>query len=315
MGGNRNAIAYGILKSVKVNTKGMSPKQAWQKVKELGLLGKAKSYGYNDDELDDLFDEINNFHPTPEMERVIEKAKGVAKKVTVTTNAHENFEKAIDHLIALKERYGFEMLDEIKTADFSRDNPARASAKTLTLSNQFLENPKMVLDIDTENLHSINFNYITAQEAYDAVKFDRRSSSAVIEKALDLYVEKAKRNAFGRLHVGIVDGVSADEIINIVITHEIGHVIAGRLSPQKQKHIDAKFEDFKYQYNQINEPDAEVLLHHLSLRALDSSSEFVAELFTSFHYSEPLVKEVIRGLIGRDENKDEFTRFLQWFRA
>ena len=37
-----------------------------------------------------------------------------------------------------------------------------------------------------------------------------------------------------------------------------------------------------YQYNQINEPDAEVLLHHLSLRALDSSSEFIAEAFSLY---------------------------------
>ena len=38
MAGNQNAIAYGILKQAGVDTEGMTPKEAWKKVKELGLF-------------------------------------------------------------------------------------------------------------------------------------------------------------------------------------------------------------------------------------------------------------------------------------
>ena len=311
MGGNRNAIAYGILKSAKVNTKGMSPKQAWQKVKELGLIGKAKSYGYTDDELDALFDEINNFHPTPEMERVIEKAKGVAKKVTVTTNAHENFEKAIDRLLALKERYGFEMLEEIRTEDWVGTNPAsvRKKGQVLVLSNSFLENPQIVLDEDMKNFSETKDDYNFAKNQYDKAK----KTHSVDNNLETEYINKAKKYAFLREHVHMYEGMLPKEIIDVVLTHEIGHIISSGFSNEKKSQLLNKFLKLKKQYELIDKPEDTVPIQMLSYRAIKDVSEFFSELFVAFEYKEPTADILIPQIIG--ENTYEQQGFLGWIRS
>lgn len=42
-----NRIAYGMLKKAGIDTEGMSPKEAWEKVEELGLQTSSSRYGKN----------------------------------------------------------------------------------------------------------------------------------------------------------------------------------------------------------------------------------------------------------------------------
>ena len=296
MGGNRNAIAYGILKSAKVNTKGMSPKQAWQKVKELGLIGKAKSYGYTDDELDAMFDEVNTFHPTPDMERVIEKAKGVAKKVTVTTNAHENFEKAIDQLILLKNQYGFEMLEEIKTADWVGPNPASVSkdGKTLMISNRFLENPKIVIDNDIKVLTGISQDYQNSKSDFNELLNNKCEDVKLLNEAQSEYLENARKSAFVRCHIGINDITKPDDILKTVITHETGHILSARFSKDKKEKLVKDFQRLMSQYKAIENPQERALIHSVSLRATERAPEFFSELFVMFNTSDEMPEELHR---------------------
>ena len=37
-GGNRNALAYGLLKGAGVNTDGLTPTQAWEMVSQMNLM-------------------------------------------------------------------------------------------------------------------------------------------------------------------------------------------------------------------------------------------------------------------------------------
>ena len=71
-----NRIAYGMLKQAGINTDGMYPKEAWEKLKELDLQPSEQN--------------------KPTKESIHEKAQKIAHNVNITSESYKAVDRALD---------------------------------------------------------------------------------------------------------------------------------------------------------------------------------------------------------------------------
>ena len=294
-GGNRNALAYGLLQGAGINTAGLSPGDAWELVSQLNLM-ESKRWKRTEEDKRDIKkknDDLNQRGVTTEsLERDARKHankadfRGVSNLSAVA--------ESIDTVNDISEKYSLRNLDMLRKRNLSRGTMASANGTLVNVGTRILRNPNAAYRICVRD-----FQDQTQQSIADIQQRLSTATDPKIQTSLQQRLQRAKEDAKYSRHNVVYQG---DEIKSVV-THEMGHVIADQLhgfvnSPLsrgasgKNKILVDCFEESKRNGD----------IYKISAYAAQDADEFFAEAFTIYHMGreklppkiESMVKEMLR---------------------
>lgn len=226
-GGNKNALAYGLLQGAGYNTNGMSPSDAWALVDALKLLDREQNKKTDEEKSDYKKKNAEAKEKGVTKDSVVQSAGNVAEHVAIHTNNTAGAKTAVDTVQELQKEYGLNKLDRIQTKRhvgkglFSA--AASANGKGLNIHAGFLNNPSAFYRNAVEDYQK------SAQakvERWEEVLKGNLTLNAKMkaEKNLESAREEAKYSRHNVCYKG--------EEVKSVITHEMGHCIADQLCGQ-----------------------------------------------------------------------------------
>lgn len=285
-GGNKNAIAYGLLIKAGYDTDGMTPSQAWSLVNRLHLLdrqGRKKNKGdahfYDEKSQNAKIQGITK-------DSVLQKAAKISYRIAIHTNNVADLNAAIDTLSAIMDEYDLEKLHIIQTKQHIGKSvysaAASANGKTLTIGNQFLNNPRGFW----RNSVLLYNNKISKQLETYKINLDKAIKSNADFKSIgDIKqnIKNLEESVKYMRHNVCYEHKEAES----VVSHEAGHILADQLFGQingsagfkkgvsaetakrKQALVEQAFKDAK------NSGD----IYKISEYASSDAEEFFAECF------------------------------------
>lgn len=295
-GGNRNALAYGLLQGAGVNTHGLTPSQAWDLVSQMNLMDSHR-WKRTDEDKSDIKAKKEEFK---KQGKDLEKLKKTAMQYAMNVNFDgvgnlPALEEAIDTVAELMDEYGLRKLHNERVKNLGRAMGA-ANGSLLNIGQQLIRNPNAAYRIcvdgykktEKEEIRSIQENLNLTQDLLKKQKMQERLQ------------ELFRQQPYSRHNV-----IYKGEEVKSVITHEMGHVLAaqkfggfiskklgGNTNSDENKKIRACY------IESLKNGD----IKKISAYAEKSPDEFFAECFTMYKMGkeklpkniEKMIKEVLK---------------------
>ena len=285
-GGNRNAIAYGLLQRAGVNTYGLSPGEAWQLVSQLNLM-ESKRWKRTKEDKADIKQKNESL-----------KSQGL-DKYTVSQKAHKyssyvNFSgtsntsavnEAVDALGDVYQKYKIGKLQSFKSAHLSTGTMARANGELLDVGDRILRNPNAAYRICSEEFKQHTQKQISETNRLLAKANDEKQK-AKYQEALNKALRTAKFDRHNVIYKG--------EEVRSVVMHETGHVIAGQIfgfcEGRTGQHTNGANKKI---WDCFQESKSNGDIYKISAYADTSADEFFAECFAMKHMGKEKLPEKI----------------------
>lgn len=292
-GGNKNALAYGLLQKAGYNTYGMEPADAWALVDALKLMDRERRKKTDDDKanLKQEADSAKSRGVTKDT--VVQKAGIIADRVALHSQNIAGTEKAIDTATQISREYGLNKLGAVKTSGHLGSGivsaAASANGRDLNISRTFLSNPEAF----------VRSSYDFGKSARATIKqLEAQREKAIAENKMSIadkisgQIEKFQRQAKYNRHNFVRSGHAVED----VIAHEMGHVLADQLFGQingsqfLKSGIDPMTAQHKRQSVEKSYTDALMNgdMYKISAYAATSPAEYFAECFAMRHAGEKL---------------------------
>lgn len=294
-GGNRNALAYGLLQGAGVNTHGLTPSQAWDLVSQMNLMDSQR-WKRTDEDKSDIKAKKEEFK---KQGKDLEKLKKTAMQYAMNVNFDgvgnlPALEEAIDTVAELMDEYGLRKLYNERVKNLGASTMAEANGGELNIGQRLIRNPNAAYRICVDDFNECINGGIVSTEYALSIEVD-----ALKRKKIENRLEELKRQKeFSRSNV-----IYKGEEVKSVITHEMGHVLAA----QKFGGFITGFGGIKSDENKkirdcFNESKKNGDIKKISAYAEDSPDEFFAECFTIYKMGkeklpkniEKMIKEVLK---------------------
>lgn len=270
-GGADNRIAYGLLMGAGVNVNGMSPSEAWRLVSQLNLL-ESKDWKRTEEDKADIKRKNEELKGKGEnIESIKTKAKQYAFGISFEGVGNlAALNDAVDTINDIIKEYGLKKLHLEKTKDLANGVMASANAQIVNIGKRIIRNPNAAYRLCVEDYANNSTNKISEYE-----RLYNESSGSEKEKYKQALEQAKEKSKFSR-HNAIYKG----EEVKSVITHEMGHVIAGQTfgfvdgltyrarNEKQQKLVDC-----------FNESKANGDIYKISAYGASDPNEFFAECF------------------------------------
>nr|DAJ68659.1 MAG TPA: Glucose-regulated metallo-peptidase M90 [Caudoviricetes sp.] len=295
-GGNKNAIACGLLQGAGVNTSGLTPSQAWELVSQLNLM-ESKRWKRTEEDKKEITEKNKALKESGENIETIKRAaeKYAANVMFTGVGNTAALKDAVDAINGIMEEYGLKKLSYERVKNLANGTMASANSSIVNIGSRILRNPNAAYRICTEDFNKNNQESITYTERLIREEKDVAKRGKLEERLKDL-----KKQAEYNRHNVIYKG----EEVKCVITHEMGHVLAG----QKFGFISAgnTVVNTKGKNELINNCFNESLkngdIKKVSAYAAKNPDEFFAECFTMYKIGKEKlpanIEKMIKGVLG-----------------
>lgn len=228
-GGNKNGLAYGLLKGAGYNTDGMSPGDAWALVDALKLMDRQRQRKTDDDEKSYKSGNEDAKRRGVNKDSVVQSAGKISQRVAIHTNNTAGAEKAIQTATAIMKEYGLDKLMKIQTKQHLGGGIISAAASAcggeLNISSTFLRNPEAF--VRSSNRFREN-NAATIANLKASREKAAERGKIFLQERLDKQIEQLERKGQYTRHNVVREGHAVED----VISHEMGHIIADQLFGQ-----------------------------------------------------------------------------------
>lgn len=293
-GGNRNAIAYGLLQGAGYNTYGMSPAEAWDLVSQLNLM-ESKRWKRTDEDKKKIKRKNEELkrkgYDTNSLEAV---AKANAKKINLSGVKNEAaLKEAVDTIDKIRNEYNLKQLEVIRIKRLSNGTMASANEMTVNIGDKLARNPHAAYRICVTDFKS-NLEATIADAEFIAANATNARTQLRAQKTLDNLKEMSKYSRHNVVYEG--------QEMESVITHEMAHVIAGQNfgfstgfgnTSQALAEISAVY----------NESKTNGDIYRISVYAAEDVDEFWAEAFTMYKMGKeempPKIKSMVEGVLKK----------------
>lgn len=287
-GGNRNAIAYGILQGHGYNTEGMSPAEAWALVSELNLMENRRWKRTYEDKKD-IKEKKNALKAQGETKSTIEqKAQKIAKVVKLDgTGNTAAIKEAVDTIDKIKGEYKLQNLQRIEVKPLSNGTMASANQMVVNVGQKLARNPNAAYRICVGEYHSGLDNLINQWQDVLNMATDAKQHLRV-QKTLDNLKEARKYSRHNVVYQG--------QEMESVITHEMAHVIAGQNFGYAKYGVSSSkaLTEISESYN---ESKANGDIYKISAYAAKSVDEYWAECFTMYKMGKETMPTKIKTMV------------------
>ena len=287
-GGHDNRLAYGLLIGAGINVNGLTPTQAWDLVSQLNLL-ESKKWKRTEEDKQDIKQKNLDFRKQGKDIKDIER-KALNSTLKTKFDGVGNvyaLNEAVETINNIKNSYKIDKLQIEAVKNLSSGAMASANDSVVNISTRLIRNPNASYRICVENFGENLKNNIDKLQSQINITNDY-SKRIRLENRLN----KLKSMQGCSRHNVIYKG----EEVKSVITHEMGHVIAGQIfgfvsqtgasSSTNKKIIDC--------YNQSM---ANGDIKKVSGYAMDNADEFFAECFTVYQIGKEKLPKNIENMI------------------
>ena len=284
-GGNRNAIAYGILQGHGYNTEGMSPAEAWALVSELNLMENRRWKRTSEDKKD-IKEKKNALKAQGETKSTIEqKAQKIAKVVKLDgTGNTAAIKEAVDTIDKIKGEYKLQNLQRIEVKPLSNGTMAQM---VVNVGQKLARNPNAAYRICVGEYHSELDTAINQWQDVLNMATDAKQQLRA-QKTLDNLKEARKYSRHNVVYQG--------QEMESVITHEMGHVIAGQNFGYAKYGVSSS-KALTEISDSYNESKANGDIYKISAYAAKSVDEYWAECFTMYKMGKETMPTKIKTMV------------------
>ena len=286
-GGNRNAIAYGLLQGAGYNTAGMSPSEAWELVTQLNLM-ESKRWKRTEEDKKEIKEKNKALSTAGKDKKSLEVEAGKYANVVNFGNASNiaAIDDAITTVSDLIKEYSLKKLETMRIKSLSTGTMASANEITLNIGDKITRNPNAAYRICVE---SYNKNLETTIEDLEKCVANAKNPKAYLRFQASLDNMK-EMNKYSRHNV-----VYQGEEMKSVITHEMAHVIAGQnfgfasygAGNKPLNLIEKSFKESKQNGD----------IYKISAYAAKDADEFWAECFTMYKMGKEQMPEKIKSMV------------------
>lgn len=205
-----NRIAYGMLKQAGINTDGMSPKEAWEKLEEL-------------------------------KDAAVKKGYSVAHKVDFTANNIASLNAYVSVLNKFLQQYNMGKIKSISTADVIENNPDVLGARTadgIILKNSIVDDPQAHYNFYVKNFQAnVTYNISQSQKELSQTASSEVATINKLQNEIILYRVMQQYNRYNVCY--------EDCIIESAVAHEFAHELFSRFDLRTKEFIKKRFDMFK----------------------------------------------------------------------
>lgn len=295
-GGNKNALAYGLLQGAGIDTSGLTPSQAWELVSQLNLM-ESKRWKRTDEDKKEISEKNKALKESGENIDTIKKsAEKHAENIMFTGVGNTAaLKEAVDTVNNIMEEYGLNKLKYEQVKNLANGTMASASSSILNIGNRILRNPSAAYRICNDEFNKNNQESITYTERLIGEEKDTEKKERLKQRLNEL-----KKQAEYNRHNVIYKG----EEVKCVITHEMGHVLAGQkfgFISVGNTVVNAKGKN-ELINNCYNESLENGDIKKVSAYAAANPDEFFAECFTMYKLGKEKlpsnIEKMIKGVLG-----------------
>lgn len=220
-GGNRNAIAYGLLQGAGVNTNGLTPSQAWEMVSQLNLMESREWKRTDEDKRDIKAKNEQLKREGSDINSIKKKAEKWAKRIDFSGVGNKAaLNEAVNTIDSIMNNYKLDKMEFERVKNLANGTMASANDSGVNIGARILRNPNAAYRICvTDYKNSVKSSIKTTEEAIALTK------NAFEKERLKGHLDKLKAQADFSRHNVIYKGQEVES----VITHEMGHVLAGQI--------------------------------------------------------------------------------------
>lgn len=290
-GGNRNAIAYGILQANGYNTRGMSPAEAWELLTALNLMDSER-WKRTDEDKADIKARSDKWK---EQGGTREKIEQNARKHTkyISFDGVKNLpalSDAVDTINGIMDKYKLSDLFFESVEDMGFHALASAGSDGINIGTKILRNPSAAYRICVADYQQTVADTIRLSHDILSDPTESEQNKQAAQKCLDA----AKRGQVYKRHNVVYKGRE----VETVVAHEMGHVIAGQLHGFTSDTSGGKNRKLIECYEDAKRTGA---IYNISEYAAYSPDEFFAECFAVYHMGvetlPPKINNVIKEML------------------
>ena len=272
-GGNRNAIAYGLLQGAGVNTTGLTPSQAWELVTQMNLM-ESKDWKRTDEDKKDIKEKNVQFKQSGgDLSSIEQRAKEYSKTTNFSGVGNKSaLNDAVNSINDVMKAYGLSKLEVESVKNLSIGVMANANDSAVNISSRLVRNPNAAYRICVENYSQrLNEDIIAMQEKIEI------TNNPWERDKLNQRLESLKSKKDFKRHNVVYKG----EEIKSVITHEMGHVLAGQIFGFVSQ-TGGNYGANKKIVECFNQSKQNGDIKKISAYASKDADEFFAECFTMY---------------------------------
>ena len=292
-GSHDNRIAYGLLMGAGVNVAGLTPSQAWEMVSQLNLM-ESKDWKRTDKDKEDIKNKNEALKSKGEdIKSITNKAKGYAIDVSfVGVSNLAALNEAVETINEISREFGLSKLHTEKTKNLANGVMASANGDTVNIGNRIIRNPNAAYRLCVENYKDYKQNQLARYEIlYNSINgFEKEK----YKQALDRAREEVKYSRHNIVYKG--------KEVKSIITHEMGHVIAGQKGFLGIERYGAINSTQKALLDCYKDSKKNGDIYKISAYAASSPDEFFSECFTVYKMGkeklpdniEKVIKEILK---------------------
>ena len=299
-GGNKNALAYGLLAGAHINTEGMSPSEAWAMVDALHLMDR-QAKKKTAEEKEDYKNKNEQAKAQGKSKKTaIEKAGEFSERVALHSNNVSGLNEAITTVVDVMSECKLDKLTKISTKQHIGSGIysalASANGAELNIGRDLLRNPGAFYRSSVENYKSAQKEEISMIEKELAtVKSEKKKSD------LQQVLQNKKDNLGYTRHNVVYKG----EEVKSTIYHEMGHIIAdqlcGQINGSKYMKTGISTQEAKQKRQLIEQTYIECVgnqsIYKISEYGGTNEHEFFAECYAMYKMGKEKLPENIEKMI------------------
>ena len=299
-GGNKNALAYGLLAGAHVNTEGMSPSEAWAMVDELHLMDR-KQKKKTEEEKEDYKNKNDIAKKEGKTKKTaINNAGKISSHVALHSDNVAGLNESVNTAMEIMSEYNLTKLKTLQTSPHigSRLFTALACAngESLTISRDLLKNPGAFYRSSVANYK--------ADTKAEIERLEKIIPTIKSEK-IKLRTEEELKNKKDDLGYTRHNVMYKGEEIKCTILHEMGHVIAdqlcGQINGSRFLKSNVTSKDAKQKRELIEQTYIECVgngsIYKISEYGGTNEHEFFAEAFAMYKMGKEKLPENIEKMI------------------